>query len=195
MFTGIVEEIGTVKAVRVRGDGIRIEIGAKKVLPRLGIDNSISVNGTCLTVVSRRPKSFSLDVVKETLSKTSIGRLHTGSEVNLERPVTLQQRLGGHIVQGHVDTAGIVLKRTDLEKSWMFTIGFPKAFRKYLIPVGSIAVDGVSLTVARLFSDRFQVAIIPFTFENTIFHGYRSGSRVNLEFDVMGKYIESILRH
>lgn len=195
MFTGIVEEIGNVKAIRVRGDGMRIEIVAKKVVRGLKVDNSVSVNGTCLTVVSRTRGSFSLDAVKETLRKTSLGGLRSGSEVNLERAVTLHQRLGGHLVQGHVDTPGTVLKRTNLKTSWMYTIGFPKRFRKYLIPVGSIAVDGVSLTVARLFADRFVVAIIPFTFENTIFHEYSAGSKVNLEFDIVGKYIESLLRH
>ncbi len=195
MFTGIIEEIGKVKAIRVRGDGMRIEIGAKKVLTGLGVDNSISVNGTCLTVVSRRRGSFSFDVVKETLRKTSLGGLRNGSKVNLERAVTLHQRLGGHLVQGHIDVPGTILKRTNLKTSWMYTISFPKRFRKYLIPVGSIAVDGVSLTVARLFANRFEVAIIPFTFENTIFHEYSAGSKVNLEFDIVGKYIESLVRH
>jgi riboflavin synthase len=195
MFTGIIEEIGRVKTIRFRGDGMRIEIAAKKVLAGLRIDNSISVNGTCLTVVSRAPGSFSLDAVKETLRKTNISGLRSGSKVNLERAVTLHQRLGGHLVQGHVDTAGTVRKRTDLKTSWMYTISFSKRFRKYLIPVGSIAVDGVSLTVARLFADRFDVAIIPFTFEHTIFHEYKAGSKVNLEFDLVGKYIESLLRH
>lgn len=195
MFTGIIEEIGNVKAIRVRGDGMRIEIVAKKVVTGLKVDNSVSVNGTCLTVVSRTRESFSLDAVKETLRKTSLGGLRSGSKVNLERAVTLHQRLGGHLVQGHVDTPGTVLKRTTLKSSWMYTIGFPKRFRRYLIPVGSIAVDGVSLTVARLFADHFEVAIIPFTFENTIFHEYSAGSKVNLEFDIVGKYIESLLRH
>ena len=195
MFTGIVEEVGKVKAIGVRGDGMRIEIGAKKVLAGLSVDNSISVNGTCLTIVSRTQGSFLLDAVKETLRKTSLGGLRRGSRVNLERAVTLRQRLGGHLVLGHVDTTGTVLKRTDLKTSWMYTIGFPKRFRRYLIPVGSIAVDGVSLTVARLFADRFEVAIIPYTFENTIFQEYSAGSKVNLEFDIVGKYIESLLRH
>jgi riboflavin synthase len=195
MFTGIVEEVGKVKAIGVRGDGMRIEIGAKKVLAGLSVDNSISVNGTCLTIVSRTQGSFFLDAVKETLRKTSLGGLRRGSRVNLERAVTLRQRLGGHLVLGHVDTTGTVLKRTDLKTSWMYTIGFPKRFRRYLIPVGSIAVDGVSLTVARLFADRFEVAIIPYTFENTIFQEYSAGSKVNLEFDIVGKYIESLLRH
>lgn len=193
MFTGIVEEVGKVKAVRAHGDGIQFEISAKRVLSSLGVDNSIAVNGTCLTVVSRKRGSFSVEAVKETLAKTSLGGFRVGSKVNLERAVSLNQRLGGHLVQGHVDTTGTVLKRVDLRTSWMFSIRFPKQFRKYLIPVGSIAVDGVSLTVARLHADHFEVAIIPYTIENTIFQDYRAGSRVNLEFDIIGKYIESLL--
>jgi riboflavin synthase len=133
--------------------------------------------------------------VKETLSKTSLGGLHVGSSVNLERAVSLNQRLGGHLVQGHVDTTGTVLKRAVLKASWMFAIRFPKKFRKYLIPVGSISVDGVSLTVARLHADYFEVAIIPYTYEQTIFHEYKASSIVNLEFDLIGKYIESLLHN
>jgi riboflavin synthase len=121
--------------------------------------------------------------------------LHVGSSVNLERAVSLNQRLGGHLVQGHVDITGTVLKRTVLKTSWMFAIRFPKKFRKYLIPVGSISVDGVSLTVARLHADYFEVAIIPYTYNQTIFHEYKAGSIVNLEFDLIGKYIESLLHN
>ena len=194
MFTGIVEETGTIKSIRARGDGVRMEVSAKKVLGRLKVDNSIAVNGTCLTVVSRTRGSFAVEAVKETLSKTSLGGLQSGSVVNLERAVSLSQRLGGHLVQGHVDTTGTVLKRVSLETSWMYSIEFPKKFKKYLIPVGSIAVDGVSLTVARLYAGSFEVAIIPYTYEHTIFRTYKSGSTVNLEFDLIGKYVESLLR-
>jgi len=193
MFTGIVEEVGRVNSLRVHGDGLQFEIGARKVIPGLGVDNSIAVNGTCLTVVGRKGRTFSVEAVKETLKKTSLGDLRVGSAVNLERPVSLEQRLGGHLVQGHVDATGSVLVRKTLRASWMFTIRFPLRFRKYLIPVGSIAVDGVSLTVANLKKDRFEVAIIPYTFENTIFGEYRAGSKVNLEFDLVGKYIESLM--
>ncbi len=193
MFTGIVEEVGRVCSVRMRADGIQFDIEAKKTLAGLKVDNSIAVNGTCLTVVRRKKNVLTFDAVKETLSKTSLRGLSAGSSVNLERAVSLQQRLGGHLVQGHVDTTGTILKRGELKTSWMFDVRFPKKFRKYLIPVGSVAVDGVSLTVARLHSDHFEVAIIPFTYEQTIFHDYRPGTKVNLEFDLVGKYIESLL--
>ena len=193
MFTGIVEEVGNVSSVRKQDDGIQFDIDAKTVSSNLKADNSIAVNGTCLTVVRRKQRVITVDVVKETLRKTNLGRLHVGSRVNLERPVSLDRRLGGHLVQGHVDTTGTVLKCSVLKASWMFTIRFPNKFRKYLIPVGSIAVDGVSLTVARLHAGRFEVAIIPFTYEHTIFCEYKNGSKVNLEFDLIGKYIESLM--
>ena len=195
MFTGIVEEIGRVHSIRGHGDGIQFEIAARRTLPGLKIDNSIAVNGTCLTVVGRRGKTFAVEAVRETLLKTSLGGLSVGSSVNLERPVSLSQRLGGHLVQGHVDTTGIVAKRQTLKASWMFTIRFPQKFRKYLVPVGSISVDGVSLTVARLKRREFEVAIIPYTFDNTLFGKYAAGSKVNLEFDLIGKYIESLMRN
>jgi riboflavin synthase len=195
MFTGIVEEVGRVCSVRKRDDGIQFDIHAKKISSGLKADNSIAVNGTCLTVVRRKNGVLTFDAVKETLSKTSLGGLHVGSSVNLERAVSLNQRLGGHLVQGHVDTTGTVLKRAVLKASWMFAIRFPKKFRKYLIPVGSISVDGVSLTVARLHADYFEVAIIPYTYEQTIFHEYKASSIVNLEFDLIGKYIESLLHN
>ena len=194
MFTGIVEEIGRMKSMKTHGDGIRFEIAASKILAGLKIDNSIAVNGTCLTVVGRKRGTFAVEAVRETLRKTSLGSLHVGSAVNLERPVSLNQRLGGHLVQGHVDTTGLVVKKQTLKASWMFTIRFPQKFRKYLIPVGSISVDGVSLTVARLTKSAFEVAIIPYTFENTLFGDYEAGSRVNLEFDLIGKYIESLIK-
>ena len=195
MFTGIVEEVGRVGSLRKHGDGLQFEIAAKIVLPGLGVDNSIAVNGTCLTVVGRMKGLFAVEAVKETLKKTNLGLLRVGSSVNLERPVSLNQRLGGHLVQGHVDATGAVLERKTLEASWMFTVRFPVRFRKYLIPVGSVSVDGVSLTVANLKRDHFEVAIIPYTFENTIFGEYKIGSKVNLEFDLVGKYIESLIRN
>jgi riboflavin synthase len=193
MFTGIVEEMGKVKSMTARGDGLRFVFNARTVMKGLRRDNSIAVNGTCLTVVSRTATTFAVDAIKETLTKTSLGSLQAGSFVNLERPVSLQQRLGGHLVQGHVDTTGTIVKKSDLEASWMYRIRFDKKFRKYLIPVGSITVDGVSLTVARLYAQEFEVAIIPYTMEHTIFHTYLPGFRVNLEFDLIGKYIESLL--
>ncbi len=195
MFTGIVEETGKVVSIKKFGDGLEFTFSAKKVLSDIAIDNSISVNGVCLTIVRRTKKNFSVQAVHETLSKTNLGTLLVGSFVNLERSVKLQDRLGGHLVQGHIDCVGKVTHIKTLKTSWLYTIGFPNQFRKYLIPVGSISVDGVSLTVARLEKKEFTVAIIPYTFDHTVFRYYKRGSIVNLEFDILGKYLESLLHH
>lgn len=195
MFTGIVEETGTIKKLTKFGDGLEITIAAKRVLTGLKIDNSICVNGVCLTVVHRSSATFTIQAVKETLSKTNLGELKKGSAVNLERSVRLQDRLGGHLVQGHVDTTGIVKQIVTLKSSWMYTIAFPKKYRRYLITVGSVTVDGTSLTVASLHRAEFTVAIIPYTFDNTVFGNYKKGDRVNLEFDIIGKYLESLVHY
>jgi riboflavin synthase len=195
MFTGIVEEMGLIHSIKKYGDGIEFTVCAKKILRALTVDNSICINGVCLTVVKRNKFDFTVQAVKETLSKTNIGLLRTGSTVNLERSVRLNDRLGGHLVQGHVDTTGTVVKIITLESSWMYTISFLKQFRKYIIPVGSITVDGTSLTVAHLQRQQFTVAIIPYTFEHTVFNQYKQGTIVNLEFDIIGKYLESITKY
>lgn len=195
MFTGIIEELGTVRSVRRRGDGVDLVIAAKKVTRSLREDNSIAVNGVCLTVEERTAGSFKVHAVKETLSKTSLSALTNGSLVNLERSVRLQDRLGGHLVQGHVDTVGIVKNVVHLATSWMLTIAYPSTFRKYLIPVGSVSVDGTSLTVARIGKGTLTIAIIPYTFDHTVVQTYRKGTRVNLEFDIIGKYLESFVHY
>ena len=195
MFTGIIEEIGSIQRQKKFGDGIEFTIRAKKVLKALHVDNSICINGVCLTVVKRNKFEFTVQAVKETLSKTNLGFLKTGSSVNLERSVRLSDRLGGHLVQGHIDTTGTVVGVETLESSWMYTIAFSKKYRKNVIPVGSITVDGTSLTVAQLQRQQFTVAIIPYTYEHTIFKHYKQGSIVNLEFDIIGKYIESIIKY
>ncbi len=194
MFTGIIEETGTVAAAVPRGDGIDFTFTASVVTKDLGVDNSIAINGTCLTVTWKKANRFRVHAVNETLTKTNLGTLRAGMSVNLERAVALQQRLGGHLVQGHVDCFGTVRKIDQLETSWLFTIAFPKKYRKYLIAVGSIAVDGVSLTVARCAAAEFTVAIIPFTMEHTVFRDYAVGTAVNLEFDLVGKYIENLMK-
>lgn len=195
MFTGIVEELGKIVAIKKMGDGLEFVIGARKILHDMGVDNSICINGVCLTVIKKTKSRFVVQVVKETLRKTNLSDLRVGKSVNLERSVRLHDRLGGHLVQGHVDTTGTVKKVEELESSWMYTIAFPKQFRKYLIYVGSISVDGTSLTVARLSDNTMTIAIIPYTFQNTVFQFYKTGSKVNLEFDVIGKYIESIITY
>ncbi|MEW5799613.1 MAG: riboflavin synthase [Bacteroidota bacterium] len=195
MFTGIVEEIGTIASIKKMGDGLEFVIGAQKVLRDIGIDSSICVNGVCLTVIKKGKKEFTVQVVKETLRKTNLGDLRIGGFVNLERSVRLHDRLGGHLVQGHVDATGTVTSVETLASSWMYTIAFPKEYRKYLIYVGSISIDGTSLTVARLSRNMMTVAIIPYTYKHTIFQFYKKGTHVNLEFDVIGKYIESIVTY
>jgi riboflavin synthase len=194
MFTGIIEETGTVTDVVQRGDGIDFTFRATHVTKDLGADNSIAINGTCLTVTKNRSGRFHVHAIHETLTKTNLGALQKGMHVNLERAVSLQQRLGGHLVQGHVDCFGTVTKIEQLETSWLFTIAFPKNYRKYIIAVGSIAVDGVSLTVARCAPSSLTVAIIPYTMEHTVFGDYRVGTKVNLEFDLVGKYIENLMK-
>ena len=193
MFTGIVEEVGRIRSLKKFGDSVEIVILAKKTLSGLAIDNSICVNGVCLTVVRRTKTDFTIQAIKETLGKTNLVQLKKDSFVNLERSVKLIDRLGGHIVQGHVDTTGVIEKIKNLQTSWIYTVSFPKAFKKYLISVGSITVDGTSLTVAKLGKDKFTVAIIPFTYQQTIFNHYKKGDRVNLEFDILGKYLESLV--
>jgi len=194
MFTGIVEETGTITSIKKNGDGLDFIIEAKKVIRKLDTDNSISVNGVCLTVVEKTKTNFRIQAVHETLLKTNLGLQKKNSKVNLERSVRLNDRLGGHLVQGHIDCVGKVKKIVKLESSWLYTISYQKKYAKYLIPVGSICVDGTSLTTARLSNESFTVAIIPYTYENTIFQNYSEGKIVNLEFDVIGKYIESLLK-
>ncbi|HLP27433.1 MAG TPA: riboflavin synthase [Candidatus Didemnitutus sp.] len=192
MFTGLIEETGTVTSTVDRAKGKRITIAASRTLDDLDIDHSIAVNGVCLTVVERTPNTFEVDVVEETLRKTTIGNLHPDSPVNLERAVRLNDRLGGHIVQGHVDTTGVVDLILPGDAGWEMWIRFPSEYRKWLIPVGSICINGVSLTVAELEAERCKVAIIPHTLSVTTFNTLNEKDTVNLEFDVLAKYIDNI---
>jgi len=189
MFTGIIQEIGHVSDIHGEGDGINLRIDAPRSAPDLQINESVAVNGVCLTVVGRNETSFQVQAVEETLLKSSLRHLHPGDPVNLELPVSLHQRLGGHVVLGHVDRVGIVRRIEPRSTSWMFWVEYPTDMKKYLIPVGSIAIDGVSLTVATIDRDCVGISIIPHTMENTIFRYYKPGSVVNLEFDIIGKYI------
>lgn len=192
MFTGLIEETGVVTSTVDQADGKRITIAASLTLEDLEIDNSIAVNGVCLTVVGRTPNTFDVDVVAETLRKTTIGMLRPDSAVNLERAVRLSDRLGGHIVQGHVDATGIVDTIRTGDAGWEMWITFPAEYRKWLIPVGSVCINGISLTVAELESERFKVAIIPHTLSVTTLSLLNEKDSVNLEFDVLAKYIENI---
>jgi len=193
MFTGLVEETGKLKKKVKTGEGFQFTISASKVFDDLEIGSSISVNGCCLTVVKKEENAFSVDTIEETLKKTNLGLLEVGSRVNLERPLKADARLGGHFVLGHVDTTGVVKEIKELSNSHFMKITFPEKFKNYLIYVGSISIDGVSMTVAELEENWFGVGIIPFTWQETIFSEKKVGDKVNLEFDVLGKYVEKIM--
>ncbi len=195
MFTGLIEETGVLEDKIPEGDGLRLVINANKVLDDALIGSSISVNGVCLTVVKKNKKSFSVDTIEETLKKTNLGQLKIGSRVNLERPLKAEERLGGHFVLGHIDTVGKIENIKELSISRFITISFPDQFKKYLIYVGSVAIDGVSMTVAELKENTFSIGVIPHTWENTIFSAKLAGDTVNLEFDVLGKYVERIMNN
>lgn len=194
MFTGIVEELGTVTAVEDQGDAIRLTIASDLTLSDAGLGDSIAVNGCCLTVAERTESTWTADVMAETLAKTSIGGLGVGDRVNLERAVTADKRLGGHIVQGHVDAVGEVVARTPSEHWEVVEIAMPADLGRYLVDKGSITVDGTSLTVVEAGDATFTVSLIPETLARTTL-GFRApGDRVNLEVDVIAKHVEKLVR-
>ena len=193
MFTGIVEHIGTVAAVEDLGDSKRLRINAAAILNDAHHGDSISVNGCCLTIVDFDDSQFSADVMKESLQRTNLGDLTSGSPVNLERAVRVDQRLGGHIVQGHVDATGELLSREPSDNWEIFTFRVPADVMRYVVEKGSITIDGVSLTVVEVLDDTVSVSLIPTTLTDTVLGGRRVGDRVNLEVDVLAKYIERLL--
>ena len=194
MFTGIIEELGTVEAIEPRAAGSRLRIRCRTVLEDSMEGSSICVNGVCLTAVDLRGGSFSADVAPETLRASNLGELRAGSLVNLERPLSPQARLGGHIVQGHVDATGEMVSLELLgDQNWWLRIRVPQDLDRFLVYKGSIAIDGISLTVAALEGDILSVTIIPHTYQNTALRERRPGTRVNLEVDVLAKYVEKML--
>lgn len=194
MFTGLIEEIGTIERLEKKRGGVIVTIQAKKTSHGLKTDESIAINGVCLTVIARRKNKFHVQAVEETLRKTNLGSLCEGDSINLERALLPNERLGGHFVLGHVDGVGIIERVQTRKSSWMFWIKVPKRFARYLIPVGSVAVNGVSLTVASLQGQTFGVSIIPHTMNVTTFKNLKVGDKVNIEFDILGKYIERLLK-
>src|SRR5262245_47053720 len=193
MFTGIIEELGRVRTVERRGEDARIVIAAHTVTDGSSNGDSIAVNGVCLTALDVKPDSFTADVSKETLFRSTLGSLKEGSPVNLERAVTPSTRLGGHIVQGHVDARGKFLGSENHGDSWTFRFAYPKEIGRYLVFKGSVSVEGISLTIASLTEELFETAVIPRTFEVTNFSQLQPGDEVNLEADVIAKYVERIL--
>lgn len=193
MFSGIVETTGKVVAIDHNKENIDITISCPFV-NELKIDQSVAHNGVCLTVVRKTTDTYTVTAIQETLIKSSLGQLKPGSEVNLERSMSLEKLLDGHLVQGHVDQTATCTKVEEADGSWYFTFEYDATKGNITVEKGSIAVDGVSLTVVNSKDNSFQVAIIPYTYEHTVFHTYKAGSVVNLEFDIIGKYITKILK-
>jgi riboflavin synthase len=193
MFTGIIEHLGTVDSLKIHAEGGRLTIHAPTVAPHLAIANSIAVDGCCLTVVALDNDSFSADLSAETIRKTSMGEWQAGMLVNLERPMTAGKEFGGHFVLGHVDTIGRITRLDPEGENWWYGVEVPPSFAHSIVPQGSIAIDGISLTVARWNGRIAEIAIIPFTYEHTNVRGKKIGDAVNLEGDVLGKYVERYL--
>jgi riboflavin synthase len=194
MFTGIVEHSGTIESLSIHGDGGRVTIHAPSVAASLAISNSIAVNGCCLTVISLENERFSADLSGETVRRTSFGAaakgVQVGSRVNLEQPVTTGKEFGGHFVLGHVDGVGRVAQLRSEGENWWYGVEVPEEFARYIVPKGSITIDGISLTVAQWSKNIAEIAVIPYTYQHTNIRDHKTGDAVNLEGDVLGKYIE-----
>jgi riboflavin synthase len=194
MFTGIIEHSGTIESLSIHDDGGRVTIHAPSVASSLAVSNSIAVNGCCLTVVTLDNERFSADLSGETVRKTSFGAgsqgLEVGSRVNLEQPLTAGKEFGGHFVLGHVDGVGRVAHLRPEGDNWWYGVQVPEEFSRYIVPKGSITIDGVSLTVARWSHSIAEIAVIPYTYEHTNLRDRKPGDAVNLEGDILGKYIE-----
>ncbi|HEX2639635.1 MAG TPA: riboflavin synthase [Pyrinomonadaceae bacterium] len=194
MFTGIIEELGTVASFEPHQGGAKMRIAARTVVEGTAAGDSIAVNGVCLTALEVSPEGFSADLSQETLDRSTLGNLKIGSLVNLERAVTPATRLGGHIVQGHVDGRGQFLSAVQSGDFWTVRISFPQDMARYFVYKGSVAVEGISLTIADLADDHFEFAIIPKTWELTNLSTLRPGDPVNLEADVIAKYVEKMMQ-
>ena len=193
MFTGIIEHVGTIESLEIHPDGGRLRIHAPSLAARLEVSNSVAVNGCCLTVVDIRSESFGADLSGETIRKTSFGDLKKGMRVNLEQPLTAGKEFGGHFVLGHVDTVGRVTRLEPEGDNWWYGVEVPESLARYIVPQGSITIDGISLTVARWHNRIAEIAIIPYTYEHTNVRDKKVGDTVNLEGDVLGKYVERYL--
>jgi riboflavin synthase len=188
MFTGIIETLGIIKEIRKEQGNLHLTV-ASEITHELKIDQSVAHNGICLTVVQIDQNQYTVTAIQETIDKTAIGTWQVGNTINLERAMKLGDRLDGHIVQGHVDQTGTCTSITEANGSWVFTFAYDPALSNITIEKGSITVNGTSLTVVNSAAHSFSVAIIPYTYEHTNFHTYKVGTQVNLEFDVIGKYV------
>ncbi len=193
MFTGIVEELAQIKSIEPKSKGIRYVISAEVVVDDLKIGDSISVNGVCLTIVKIGKDSFCMDLVEETLNKSNLGELKVGDFVNLERAMKVSDRLGGHIVQGHVETLGVILEKQMQDEEAILSVGLDPEWMRFCIPKGSITLDGVSLTITRINGNIIEIALIPHTLENTTLGIKGKSETLNIETDIIGKYIDRLL--
>jgi riboflavin synthase len=196
VFTGIVEEVGRITRIEQRGENRRVTISAERTPKELGTGNSVAVSGVCLTALDIKPGSFCADLAPETWVRTSFSRIHEGALVNLELPMKADGRFGGHIVQGHVDGVGKLtsLERIQESENWWLHIAVPEDVEKYTVFKGSISIEGISLTVAKLERNRCAIAIIPHTIEVTNLHSLKPGDPVNLEADLIAKYVEKMMQ-
>lgn len=192
MFTGIIENLGRVVSLRPEGENLHLTVKSE-ISPELKIDQSVSHNGVCLTVVALQGDTHTVTAIKETLDKTNLSLLKVGEKVNLERAMKHGDRFDGHMVQGHVDGTAILEDIKEENGSWEFHFKFSEKPPFYLVDKGSVCIDGVSLTVVKAKKKKFHVAIIPYTYEHTIFHEYKKGRIVNIEFDIIGKYVQQYL--
>jgi len=195
MFTGLIEEVGRVAAVRADNRSTRLQIAAPQIAKQTRSGDSIAVNGCCLTLASRRGNDLTFDLLEETIARTNLKKLRRNDHVNLERPLRADGRLGGHFVQGHIDYASPILAFDKKNVDFRLEISLPAEFASYVAPKGSIAVNGISLTVAEVLPGSFVAWIIPYTKEHTNLDGAEADDLVNLEFDILAKYVERMLRH
>jgi riboflavin synthase len=193
MFTGIIEHLGTISGLELNSGGGKLTVHAPSLAPKLVVSASVAVNGCCLTVVHRNDENFSADLSSETLAKTSFALLKTGARVNLEQPLTAGKEFGGHFVLGHVDGTGQVAHLTSAGDSWLFCVAVPPELVRYVVSKGSLTIDGISLTVASWRNHIAEIAVIPYTYLHTNIRDRVSGDPVNLEADILGKYIERYL--
>ena len=195
MFTGLIEEVGTVAAVRAGNRSTRLQIAAPQIAKQTRTGDSIAVNGCCLTLASRRGNDLTFDLLEETIARTNLKKLLRNDQINLERPLRADGRLGGHFVQGHIDCASPILAFDKKDVDFRLEISLPAEFASYVAPKGSIAVNGISLTAAEVLPGSFVAWIIPYTKEHTNLDGAEADDLVNLEFDILAKYVERMLRH
>ena len=193
MFTGIIEEVGIINKIADKPSGLEFNVSAKKIMDDLKIGDSIAVNGVCLTVVKNTANSFSLDLVRETLEKSNLGDMVKGDSVNLERALKVNGRFGGHIIQGHVETLGVILDKRQQNDNVVLSVGLNPEWMRFCIPKGSIALDGISLTISRIEANMVDVSLIPYTLQHTTLGAKSKSDTLNIETDIIGKYVNNLL--